>query len=69
MLVFKVKNTDICVCAFKQKDGLYGVTSCDSEGHEGLLAEGLLTLKELEDLMASVFNNKVTCCGTFKGTK
>ena len=69
MLVFKVKNTDICVCAFKQKDGLYGVTSCDSEGHEGLLAEGLLTLKELEDLIASVFSSKVTCCGTFKGTK
>lgn len=69
MLVFKVKNTDICVCAFKQKDGLYGVTSCDSEGHEGLLAEGLLTLKELEDLMASVFDNKVTCCGKFKSHK
>ena len=69
MLVFKVKNTDICVCAFKQKDGLYGVTSCDSEGHEGLLAEGLLTLKELEDLMASVFDNKVTCCGKFKSYK
>lgn len=69
MLVFKVKNTDICICAFKQKDGLYGVTSCDSEGHEGLLAEGLQTLKELEDLIASVFNGRVTCYGTFKGTK
>lgn len=65
MLVFKVKNTDICVCAFKQKDGFYGVTSCDSEGHEGLLAEGLLTLKELENLLANVFGSKVICCGTF----
>lgn len=65
MLVFKVKNTDICVCAFKQEDGLYGVTSCDIEGHEGLLAEGLLTLKELEDLIASVFGSKVICCGAF----
>ena len=64
MLVFKVKNTDICVCAFKQKDGFYGVTSCDSEGHKGLLAEGLLTLKELEDLIANIFDNRVTCCGT-----
>ena len=69
MLVFKVKNTDICVCAFKQKDGFYGVTSCDSEGHEGLLAEGLQTLKELEDLIASVFGSKVICCGKFKTTK
>lgn len=69
MLVFKVKNTDICVCAFKQKDGLYGVTSCDSEGHEGLLAEGLLTLKELEDLIASIFGSKVICCGKFKSHK
>lgn len=69
MLVFKVKNTDICVCAFKQKDGFYGVTSCDSEGHEGLLAEGLLTLKELGDLITSVFGSKVTCCGKFKSHK
>lgn len=66
MLVFKVKNTDICVCAFKQKNGFYGITSCDSEGHEGLLAEGLLTLKELEDLIASVFSSKVTCCAPLK---
>lgn len=69
MLIFKVKNTDICVCAFKQKDGLYGVTSCDSEGHEGLLAEGLTTLKELEDLLVNIFGNKCTCCGTFKSAK
>lgn len=69
MLLLKVKNTNICVCVFKQKNGLYGVTSCDSEGHEGLLAEGLLTLKELEDLLADIFNSKCTCCGTFKSTK
>ena len=69
MLIFKVKTMDICVCVFKQEDGLYGMTSCDSEGHEGLLAEGLLTLKELEDLLVSVFNNKCTCCGTIKSAK
>ena len=69
MLVFKVKNTDICICAFKQENNLYGVTSCDNEGHEGLLAEGLLTLKELEDLIASVFGSKVICCGKFKSHK
>lgn len=69
MLVFKVKNTDICICAFKQKDGFYGVTSCDNEGHEGLLAEGLLTLKELEDLIANVFGSKVVCCGKFTSHK
>lgn len=69
MLIFKVKNTNICVYAFKQENGFYGVTSYDSEGHEGLLAEGLLTLKELEDLITSVFGNKVTCCGKFKNHK
>lgn len=57
MLLLKVKNTDICV--FKQKNGLYGVTSRDSEGHEELLAEGLTTLKELEDLITSVFGSKI----------
>ena len=66
MLLLKVKNTDICVCAFKQEDGFYGVTSCDSEGHEGLLAEGLTTLKELEDLLANVFGQKATCYGILK---
>ena len=58
MLLLKIKNTGICVCVFKQKNGLYGVTSCDSEGHEGLLAEGLTTLKELEGLIASIFGSK-----------
>lgn len=69
MLIFKVMNTDVHVCAFKQEDGLYGVTACDSEGHEGLLAEGLLTLKELEDLITSIFDNKVICCGVFKSAE
>ena len=69
MLVFKIKNTDICVCAFKQEDGLYGVTSCNSEGHEGLLAKGLTTLKELDDLLTSVFDNKCTCYGILKSAK
>lgn len=69
MLVFKVMHTDVHVCAFKQKDGLYEVTSCDNEGHEGLLAEGLLTLKELGDLITNTFGSKVICCGAFKDTK
>lgn len=69
MLMFKIKNMNIHVCVFKQENGLYGVTSCDNEGHEGLLAEGLLTLKELEDLLANVFGQKCTCCGTIKSAK
>ena len=68
MLMFKVKGTKICVCVFRHENR-YGVTSCDSEGHEGLLAEGLTTLKELENLLANVFDNKITCCGTFKSAK
>ena len=63
--MFKVKGTDICICVFKQKNS-YGVTSCDSEGHKGLLADNLVSLKELHDLMANVFNNKITCCGVYK---
>ena len=69
MFLLKVKNTDIFVCVFKQEDGFYGVTSCDSEGHEGLLAEGLLTLKELENLLANVFGQKATCYGILKSAK
>ena len=68
MLLFKAKNTDICVCVFKQENG-YGVTSCDSEGHEGLLAEGLTTLKELENLLTNVFGQKCTCYGILKNAK
>lgn len=68
MLIFKVKDTDIHICVFKQEDG-YGVTSCDSEGHEGLLADNLLTLKELEELLVSVFGSKITCCGVFKSSQ
>lgn len=68
MLMFKIKNTDICICVFKHENG-YGVTSCDNEGHEGLLAEGLTTLKELEDLLVNVFGNKITCCGIVKSAK
>ena len=69
MLLLKVKNTDILVCVFKQEDGFYGVTSCDSEGHEGKLAEGLTTLKELENLLASVFSQKAVCYGILKSAK
>lgn len=69
MLLLKVKNTDILVCVFKQEDGLYGVTSCDNEGHEGKLTEGLTTLKELENLLANVFGQKVACYGILKNAK
>lgn len=66
MLLFKIKDNNIFLLVFK--DGkAYSVVSSDLEGHEGLLAEGLNTLKELEDLIASVFNNKATCCGIYKG--
>ena len=68
MLIFKVKGTKICVCVFRHENR-YVVTSCDSKGHEELLAEGLTTLKELEDLLANVFDNKITCYGTFKNAK
>lgn len=68
MLMFKVKGTDIHVCVFKQENG-YGVTSCDSEGHEGLLADNLVNLKEFHDLMADVFSQKITCYGTIKSAK
>ena len=68
--MFKVKDTDICVCVFKKEiNGKYGVTSCDSEGHEGLLADDLINLKELHNLMANVFSSKITCCGTIKSAK
>lgn len=68
MLVFKVKNNNVALLVFKDGE-TYSVVSSDLEGHEGLLAEGLLTLKELEDLIASVFNNKATCYGIYKGIK
>lgn len=71
MLLLKVKNTDILVCVFKQEDGLYGVTSCDSEGHEGLLADNLVTLKELKELLANVFGQgqKYSCEGIVRNVK
>ena len=71
MLLLKVKNTDILVCVFKQEDGLYGVTSCDSEGHEGLLADNLVTLKELKELLTNVFGQgqKYSCEGIVRNVK
>lgn len=68
MLVFKVKNNNVALFVFKDGE-TYSAVSSDLEGHEGLLAEGLLTLKELEDLIANVFGSKVTCCGIYRGTQ
>lgn len=68
MLVFKVKNKNVTLFVFKDGE-TYSAVSSDLEGHEGRLAEGLNTLQELEELIAEVFNSKVICCGTFKGTK
>ena len=68
MLLFKINNNNIALLVFKDGE-TYSALSSDLEGHEGLLAEGLLTLKELEDLIASVFNNEATCCGIYRGTQ
>lgn len=68
MLLFKIKDNNIVLLVFKDGE-TYSALSSDLEGHEGLLAEGLLTLKELEDLIAEVFGSKVTCCGIYKGIK
>lgn len=65
MLVFKIKNIDICLFVYKHEEG-YSIVSSDLEGHEGLLADGITNLKELEKMVAEVFNQKATCCGVFK---
>lgn len=68
MLLFKVKNFDVVLFCYKH-EGAYSVVSSDLEGHEGLLADGFTTLKELEELVAEVFNSKITCYGVYKGIK
>lgn len=68
MLVFKIKNRNVTLFVYKH-EGAYSVVSSDLEGHEGRLAEGLNTLQELEELVVKIFNSKITCYGTFKGTK
>lgn len=68
MLVFKVKNNNVALFVFKDGE-TYSALSSDLEGHEGLLAEGLNTLQELEELVAEVFNSKITCCGIYRGTQ
>lgn len=68
MLVFKVKNNNVALFVFKDEE-TYSALSSDLEGHEGLLAEGLNTLQELEELVAEVFNSKITCCGIYRGTQ
>lgn len=68
MLLFKVKNRNVTLFAYKH-EGAYSVVSSDLEGHEDRLAEGLNTLQELEELVAEVFNNKATCYGIYRGTQ
>lgn len=68
MLVFKIKNNNIALFVFKDGE-TYSALSSDLEGHEGLLAEGINTLQELEKLVTRVFNNKATCCGIYRGTQ
>lgn len=55
MFFIKIKNTDITVCVSKSTNNTYEATSCDSEGHEGLLCDGITTLKELSDVLAKYF--------------
>ena len=68
MLIFKVKNRNVTLFVFKDEE-TYSAVSSDLEGHEGRLAEGLNTLQELEELVAEVFNSKITCYGVYKGIK
>lgn len=68
MLLFKVKDIDIVLYVYKHEEG-YSVVSSDLEGHEGLLADGLVSLKELEDLVAEVFGRKVICYGNYRSTE
>lgn len=68
MLLFKIKDRNVALLAFKEGE-TYSVVSSDIEGHEGLLAENLNTLQELEKLVASVFGSKAICYGTYKGIK
>lgn len=68
MLLFKIKDRNVALLVFKDGE-TYSVVSSDLEGHEGLLAENLNTLQELEELIASVFGSKVTCYGIYKGIK
>lgn len=68
MLLFKVKNINVVLYVYKHEEG-YSVVSSDLEGHEGLLADNLLTLKELENLVAEVFGRKITCYGNYRSTE
>ena len=68
MLIFKVKNNNVALFVFKDGE-TYSALSSDLEGHEGLLTEGLNTFQELEELVAKIFNSKITCCGIYRGTQ
>jgi hypothetical protein len=68
MLLFKVKNFNVVLFVYKH-EGAYSIVSSDLEGHEGLLADGLNTLKELEDLIIKIFDSKVVCCGNFRSAE
>lgn len=49
-------NSDITVCVSKCDDGTYEITSCDSQDHEGLLADGLTTIEELCNVLKEYFD-------------
>ena len=56
MITIKI-NPEITVYVDKEPDeNTYQVISSDSEGHEGLLAEGLTTLKELFEVLQEYFD-------------
>ena len=56
MITIKI-NPEITVYVDKEPDeNTYQVISSDSEGHEGRLAEGITTIKELFDVLQEYFD-------------
>ena len=56
MITIKV-NSDITVYVFKEPDeDTYQVVSSDSEDHEGRIAYGITTIKELFDVLQEHFD-------------
>ena len=56
MITIKI-NPEITVYVDKEPDeNTYQVISSDSEGHEGRLAEGITTIKELFDVLQEHFD-------------
>ena len=56
MITIKI-NSDITVYVCKEQDtDTYEVISGDSEGHEGRLASGIVTLAELFEVLEQYFD-------------